>query len=81
MIATTAAAVAISVTVGAEAVDQTVAAAELPDLALVQPSYLVADFAAVAGIAAAEVKAAAVDVATFVVDAAAADGAGAAAGW
>ena len=49
-----------------------------------QPSYLVADFAAVAGIAAAEVKAAAVDVATFVVDAAAAaaaDGVGAAAGW
>lgn len=39
MIAMTAAAVAISATVAVEAADQTVAAAELPDLALAQPSY------------------------------------------
>lgn len=35
----TAAAVAISATVAVEAADQTVAAAELPDSALAQPSY------------------------------------------
>ena len=83
MIATTAAAVAIFVAVAAEAADQTVAADVMPDLALAQPSYLtVADFAAVAAIVVAEVKAAAVDVPTFVVDVAvAADGAGAATGW
>ena len=81
MIATTAAAVAIFVAVAAEAADQTVAADVMPDLALAQPSYLtVADFAAVAAIVVAEVKAAAVDVPTFVVDVAA-DGAGAATGW
>lgn len=84
MIARTAAAVAIFAIVATEAADQTVEAAELPDLALVQPSYLaVADFAVVAAIAVAEVKAAAA-VVTFVVVAAAAaggGGAGAAAGW
>ena len=85
MIATTAAAVAIFVAVAVEAADHTVAADVAPDLALAQPSYLtVADFAAVAAIVVAEVKAAAVDVPTFVVDVAvavAADGAGAATGW
>lgn len=83
MIAATAAAVAVFVAVAVEAADQTVAADLMPDLALVQPSYLtVADFAAVAAIVVAEVKAAAVDVPTFVVDVAvAADGAGAATGW
>lgn len=83
MTTTTAAAVAIFVAVAVEAADQTVVADVVPDLALAWPSYLtVADFAAVAAIVVAEVKAAAVDVPTFVVAVAvAADGAGAATGW
>lgn len=85
MIATTAAAVAVFVTVAVEAADQTVAADVMPDLAFAQPSYLaVADFVAVAAIVAAAVKSAAVDVPTFVVDVVAvvaAAGAGSVTGW